>query len=73
VVKAIKEYNSSKVSALCHKIIHTGQHYDYLMNKIFFDELHIPESDYNLKVGSGSHGYQTGEIMKRTEEVLLKD
>ena len=54
-------------------IIHTGQHYDYEMNKIFFDELRIPEPDYHLGVGSGSHGYQTGEILKRTEDVLIKE
>jgi UDP-N-acetylglucosamine 2-epimerase (non-hydrolysing) len=54
-------------------LIHTGQHYDYEMNKIFFDELGIPEPDYHLGVGSGSHGYQTGEMLKKTEEVLLKE
>lgn len=54
-------------------IIHTGQHYDYEMNKIFFDELAIPEPDYHLDVGSGPQGHQTGEMIKRIEEVLTKD
>ncbi len=71
LVQAIKSYNSPGTQ-LSHLIIHTGQHYDYEMSKVFFDELRIPEPNYHLGVGSASHGYQTGEILKRTEEVLLK-
>ncbi|AKB17632.1 MULTISPECIES: non-hydrolyzing UDP-N-acetylglucosamine 2-epimerase [unclassified Methanosarcina] len=54
-------------------IIHTGQHYDYEMNKIFFEELNIPEPDYYLDVGSGSHGFQTGEMLKKIEGVLIEE
>jgi len=56
-----------------HIIVHTGQHYDFRMNRIFFKELGLPNPDYNLGVGSGSHGWQTGEIMKKAELVLQKE
>ncbi|MHC1570800.1 MAG: UDP-N-acetylglucosamine 2-epimerase, partial [Methermicoccaceae archaeon] len=54
-------------------IVHTGQHYDYEMNKVFFDQLHIPEPDYHLGVGSGSHAHQTGRMLIGVEDVLLKE
>jgi UDP-N-acetylglucosamine 2-epimerase (non-hydrolysing) len=54
-------------------VIHTGQHYDYEMNKIFFDEMGIPEPDHHLGVGSGSQGEQTGEMLKRIEDVLMDE
>jgi len=54
-------------------LVHTGQHYDYNMSKVFFDELKIREPEYHLDAGSGSHGAQTGMILERLEKVLLKE
>ncbi len=54
-------------------IVHTGQHYDDNMSQIFFDELGIPAPDYNLNVGSDSHGKQTATMMFGIEEILVKE
>ena len=52
------------------RLVHTGQHYDEAMKDAFFRQLHIPEPDIDLGVGSGSHAVQTAEIMRRFEPVL---
>ncbi len=54
-------------------IVHTGQHYDYRMSAQFFDELAIPTPNYNLGVGSGSHGAQTARMLESIEQVLMKE
>src|SRR6188474_3360928 len=53
-------------------LVHTGQHYDERMSKLFFEELRIPKPDVDLGVGSGSHAVQTAEVMKRFEPVVLE-
>lgn len=52
-------------------LVHTGQHYDFKMSQVFFDELELPQPDVNLEVGSGSHAWQTAQIMQRFEPILL--
>jgi UDP-GlcNAc3NAcA epimerase len=54
-------------------LVHTGQHYDHGMSDIFFNELNIPAPDYNLGIGSGHHGEQTGKMLIEIEKVLLKE
>ena len=54
-------------------LVHTGQHYDDEMSKVFFEELNIPEPDYNLGIGSASHGRQTGKMLEEIEKVLLNE
>ena len=56
-----------------HLLLHTGQHYDYEMAAVFFQQLPLPEPDFNLGVGSGSHGAQTAAMLKGIEKILLKE
>ncbi len=67
VVRALEETKTE------HFILHTGQHYSYNMDKIFFKQLQIPAAKYNLEVGSGSHAEQTARILTGVEEVLQKE
>lgn len=54
-------------------IVHTGQHYDENMSKVFFDEMEIPQPNYNLNVGSGSHGAQTAKMLEGLEDIFLSE
>ena len=53
-------------------LVHTGQHYDEKLSAVFFQQMGIPKPDINLNVGSGSQSWQTAEILKRIEPVLLE-
>jgi len=57
---------------LAFSVVHTGQHYSYAMDRIFFEQLDLSLPDYNLDVGSGSHGAQTAAILAGIENILLK-
>lgn len=54
-------------------IVHTGQHYDISMSDIFFKQLHIPQPNYNLNIGGGSHGENTGRMIEKIEVILLQE
>ena len=69
ISRAIREKFAGQVE---EHILHTGQHYDANMSEVFFRELGIPEPDYNLHVGSGSHGVQTARIIEGIEAVLTE-
>jgi len=54
-------------------VLHTGQHYSYEMDRVFFEELELAQPKYNLDAGSGSHAEQTGKIMSGVERILIKE
>jgi len=62
-----------KRMGISHILVHTGQHYDYRMSKLFFEDLSLPKPDIDLGVGSGTHAQQTAEIMERFEPVLIEE
>lgn len=70
ISRAIKNNFSDKILEV---IIHTGQHYDENMSQIFFEELEIPFPNYNLNVGSGSHGEQTAKMLEGLENIYVQE
>jgi UDP-GlcNAc3NAcA epimerase len=78
VSRAIQAFNRCSVRLGSKKrlreiLVHTGQHYDYLMDRVFFEELRLPKPDYHLGAGSGSHAVQTGRMLEGVEKVLEKE
>ena len=68
--RAIRNHYANQIQEV---IVHTGQHYDDNMSQVFFDELQIPRPDYNLHVGSASHGVQTARMTEGIEALLIKE
>ena len=66
--RAIRNHFQESITEI---IIHTGQHYDANMSTVFFEELNIPQPNYNLNVGSGNHGKQTAKMIEGIEEILV--
>lgn len=70
VSRVIRDEYSGKIDEL---IVHTGQHFDANMSKVFFEELDIPEPRYNLEISGGQHGAMTGRMLEAVEKVLLAE
>lgn len=74
VLSAFERLNREYNRRLIHSVlVHTGQHYDANMSDVFFEELEIPEPDYHLGIGSGTHGEQTGKMLEALEKVFLRE
>jgi UDP-N-acetylglucosamine 2-epimerase len=73
IARMVETLNRQGGPVIEHILIHSGQHYDYEMSKIFFDELEIPEPVHHLGVGSGSHAVQTAHLLTKIEEVLTRE
>ena len=73
IVKMAPIIKELKKRDIDYFVIHTGQHYSYNLDKVFFENFDLEKPRYNLEVGSGTHGKQTGEILKRIERVLIDE
>jgi len=73
-IHAIEEYNKTNMSEnVEHLLIHTGQHYDDRMSKVFFESLNIPDADIHMNIGSGTHAEQVGNTMIAFEKVIKEE
>jgi UDP-N-acetylglucosamine 2-epimerase (non-hydrolysing) len=73
IVKMSPVIRSCSKNSIGFSIIHTGQHYSYEMDRIFFRDLELPDATYNLEVGSGTHGAQTARMLTGLEKILMED
>ena len=73
IIKLSPIIMQSQLLRLDHFILHTGQHYSYNMDRVFFNDLELPDPEYNLDVGSGSHAEQTGKMLIKIEKILKRE
>lgn len=74
IIRAVREHNEVRTTPrIDHLLVHTGQHYDEAMSDRFFVDLGLPVPDVHLGVGSGSHSQQTADLMKKFEDVVLRE
>ncbi len=73
IIKMAPVIRECEKQDLDYFILHTGQHYSYNLDKIFFEELELPEAKYNLDVGSGTHAEETGKMLIDIEKVLKEE
>lgn len=72
-IKAATVSRELKATGVHEVIVHTGQHFDHNMSQVFFDEMEIPQPDYNLEISGLNHGAMTGRMLEKIEEVLIKE
>jgi UDP-GlcNAc3NAcA epimerase len=73
VSRSIEQHNLNHLTKIQEIIIHTGQHYDQNMSNVFFEQMQIPQPQYNLGIGGTSHGAMTGQMLEKIETVLLTE
>ena len=74
LIRTIKKHNaSSRGNSITPILVHTGQHYDYEMSEIFFQDLELPKPDIHLGIGSGTHAEEVGKMLIGIERILLEE
>lgn len=72
LIRTIDKRNSQSPTTSHYLLVHTGQHYDYEMSQVFFQDLELPKPDIHLGIGSGTHAEQTGQVLIAFEKVILE-